>query len=96
MRHCSAFDPLDLEIIDRVYEATWVAVVARNYSDSGATDAARQKNLRQRIFALVQSGGVQFDELYELVMSTYDSPKVMPLIRNTRGPKDLPRRFRSS
>jgi len=82
MRDRSAFDPLDLEIIDRIYEATWVAVLARNYSDSGATDAARQKNLRQRIFALVQAGGVQFDELYELVMSTYDSPKVMPLIRN--------------
>ena len=30
----SAFDPLDLEIIDRVYEAAWAALIARDPSDN--------------------------------------------------------------
>jgi hypothetical protein len=79
----SAFDPLDLEIIDRVYEAAWAALIARDPSDNEEKDAARQKNLRQRLFALAQPGAIQFDALYELVTSSYDAPKVTPLVRNT-------------
>jgi len=57
----STFDPLDLEIIDRVYEAAWAKLIARAPVKDGDDEASRQKNLRQRLFALSQPGRVGFD-----------------------------------
>lgn len=71
----SAFGPLDLEIIDRVYEAAWAKLLVR-FSDLTAEDEAKkQSNLRKRLFALAQPGKVDFDTLYTLVVSSYD-PRV--------------------
>ena len=81
----SAFDPLDLEIIDHVYEAAWAALLARDPVHTDAQEAARQKNLRQRLIVLAKPGSVDFDALYEKVLSTYDPPKTTPLVRNTRS-----------
>ena len=39
----SAFDPLDLEIIDRVYEAVWAHVQARQSNLDNETDGKRQE-----------------------------------------------------
>jgi hypothetical protein len=69
----SVFDLPDLETIARVYKAASVALVTREPLDSAAKEAAR-KNLRGRLLALAQPGSVEFDKLYEQVMSTYDAP----------------------
>ena len=50
-----------------------MALVTREPLDSAAKEAAR-KNLRGRLLALAQPGSVEFDKLYEQVMSTYDAP----------------------
>jgi hypothetical protein len=60
-----AFDPLDLEIIDLVYEAVCVHL-ASNYPDHGATpDEQWQPILRKRLFAIAEPGPVGFDALWE-------------------------------
>ncbi len=46
------FDPLDLEIIDCVYEAAWVQLQARYPNHDTAEDSECQDALRKRIFAV--------------------------------------------
>ena len=58
-----AFQPLDLEIIDRVYEAAWVQIEARDPFRDRSKDGERQDALRRRLFALVTPGWVDFDTL---------------------------------
>ena len=68
-RRPHAFDPLDLEIIHRVYEATWAQIEARYLYRDTARDDKRQKALRRWLFALAASGPLDFDTLYEKVTS---------------------------
>ena len=65
-----AFDPLDLEIIDRVYEAAWAQIEAREFDRDTDRDPERQQRLRERIFAVAGVGPVDFDALYERVLQT--------------------------
>ena len=58
-KECS--HPLDLEIIDRVYEAAWAQLEAREPFRDRAKDGERGEALRQRIFAVASSGKVDFD-----------------------------------
>ena len=44
----TAFDPLDLEIMDRVYEVAWAHVQAREPSRNTASDGARQRRYAER------------------------------------------------
>ena len=81
----SSFDPLDLEIIDRVYEAAWARLLAQNPIEDENEEAARQKNLRQRLFALSHPGRVEFDALYDEVLSSYDKPKTITLTTAARA-----------
>jgi hypothetical protein len=66
-----AFDPLDLEIIDRVYEAAWAQIEAREIDRDTDRDPERQQRLRERIFAVAGMGPVDFDTLYERVLQTH-------------------------
>ena len=75
----TAFDPLDLEIIDHVYEAACAALFARDATLDEPQEIDRQKDLRQRLFAVAEPGSVDFDTLYERVMSTYDARKLTAL-----------------
>ncbi len=43
------FDPLDLEIIDRVYEAAWAHIIASVPDRDQEKDAIRQEALRMDI-----------------------------------------------
>ncbi len=73
-----AFDPLDLEIIDRVYEVAWAHFLAREPSRNSASDGARQEALRKRIFGIariVGGGHVDFDTLTEAVLATITSAR---------------------
>ena len=73
------FDPLDLEIIDRVYEAAWAQIEAREPNRDIEHDGDRQEALRKRIFAVAHSGHVDFDTLCESVFA--DLPKAEPEIK---------------
>jgi hypothetical protein len=69
-KHPYAFDPLDLEIIDRVYEAAWAQIEAWECDRDTGRDPERQRKLREHIFAVAGMGPVEFDALYERVMQT--------------------------
>ena len=67
------FDPLDLETIDRVYEAVWAYVQAGQPNLDSETDGDRQEALRKRIFVAARIAGpgkVDFDNLTEVVLAT--------------------------
>ncbi len=70
-----AFDLQDLETLARVYKAASAALVKRDPLYDAEKEAARRKNLRERLFTLAQPGSVEFHNLYAAVMSTYgDDP----------------------
>jgi hypothetical protein len=68
------FDPLDLEIIDRVYEAAWAKIEAREPLRNTQRDSERQEGLRKLIFAVASTGHlgagnhVDFDNLCDEVL----------------------------
>jgi hypothetical protein len=59
------YDPLDLEILDRVFEAAWARFEAAAPDRERAQDDQRQKALRELIFALASGHPVDFDKLIE-------------------------------
>ena len=69
-----AFDPLDMEIIDLVYEVAWEQISAREPSKDAAEDEERQALLRKRVFALAGLGGVDFDVLLDRVLASLPKP----------------------
>ena len=69
----NAFDPLDLEIMDRVYEVAWAHVQARDPSRYSASDGECQEALRRKMFGLARIAGpghIDFDTLTEVVIAT--------------------------
>ena len=50
----SVFDPLDSEIMERVYEVAWALAQARESSRNTASDGARQTALRRKIFGVAR------------------------------------------
>jgi hypothetical protein len=93
------FIPLDLEIIDRVYEAAWAKIEADNLFREVSRDDERKQSLRKRIFALDErkqslrkrifalagSGPVDFDTLYEKVMRSAPQPLAKAPGKKPRG-----------
>ena len=78
-----AFDPLDLEIIDLVYEVAWEQVAARELDRDIAHDEERQASLRKRVFALAGDGGVDFDALLDRVLASLPKPlRAAPIDRD--------------
>ena len=69
-----AFDPLDMEIIDLVYEVAWEQVSASEPARDIAQDEKRQASLRKRVFALAGNGGVDFDTLLDRVLASLPKP----------------------
>ena len=83
-----AFDPLDLEIIDRVYEVAWAYTQAREPFRDPASDGERQKALRKKIFGvarIVGSGRIDFDTLTEVVLATIPDRSKEPSRVSTRS-----------
>jgi hypothetical protein len=83
----NAFDPLDLEIMDRVYEVAWAHIQAHEPSRNPGSDGGRQKALRRKIFGVARIAGpglIDFDALAEMVLATISEqpePKPSPRIR---------------
>ena len=69
-----AFDPLDMEIIDLVYEVAWEQISARDPSAEAPKDEGRRAALRKRVFALAGDGGVDFDTLLDRVLASLPKP----------------------
>lgn len=63
------FDPLDLEIIDQVYETALGQLEAREPLRDREEDAERQRALRKLVFALATPGNVDFDILSDRVLA---------------------------
>jgi hypothetical protein len=63
--HPRVYDPLDLEILEHVYEAAWARVEADNFHRDPFNDEKLQEALRKWVFALAGSHPVNFDELME-------------------------------
>jgi hypothetical protein len=80
-----AFDPLDLEIIYRVYETAWSEIEADNHLRDVSKDDERKEAFRKRVFALVGTGPVDFDALYEKVMGSTFEPWIIPSGKMPRG-----------
>jgi hypothetical protein len=64
-----AFDPLDLEVIERVYETALAQVAAREPLRDREEDAERERALRMLVFALATPGNVDFDTLSDRVLA---------------------------
>jgi hypothetical protein len=62
------FDPLDLEIIDLVYEAALVQIAARDPLSDPIKEQERQEALKKLVFAVAQPGSVEFDHLLDKVL----------------------------
>jgi hypothetical protein len=74
--HSRVFDPLGLEIIDRVYDAALAQLEARDPFRDREKDDERQEALRELVFALATSGHVDFDTLFAKVVA--HMPSMMP------------------
>lgn len=73
-----AFGPLDLEIIDRVYEAAWAQLEAQAPFRDREKDGERGEMLRKLVFAYARSGPVDFDTLCDKVIATMPEPWAIP------------------
>jgi len=66
------FDPLDLEIIDQVYEAACAYIEADNLYTSENQTTDEEDALRRMIFALAGEGTIDFDTLCDEVTVALD------------------------
>jgi len=81
----SAFDPLDLEIIDRAYEAVWAQLEAREPFRDREKDGERGEALRKLVFAFARSGKIDFDALCDQVLA--NMPVTSPVPPSKHGRK---------
>ena len=72
------FDPLDLEIIDLVYEAALAQVAARDPLSDPIKEVERQEALKKLVFAVAQPGSVEFDHLLDKVIEYASELLVSP------------------
>jgi hypothetical protein len=68
-QHPRVFNSLDLETIDRVYEAAWAQVEAREPFRDQVKDGERQDVLRTLIMDHTGTGDLDFDTLFEKVVT---------------------------
>ena len=71
---CSNFQPLDLEIMDFVYEAAWAQLEARRSSRDIQNDDVRKSALRKKIINCAAEGRIEFDALYDKVVANMPEP----------------------
>jgi len=77
-KHSRVFDPLDLEIIDRVFEAVWARVVASDPERDTDRDEERKEALRKWVFAVAKGHPVDFDTLFDRVVMSTPQPWAKP------------------
>jgi hypothetical protein len=60
-KHPYAFDPLDLEIIDHVFEAAWAQIEARRPFRNPESDAERREALRKYVMNCAAEDKIDFE-----------------------------------
>lgn len=83
-RRNRVFDPLDLEIIERVYEAVWAQVEADDFRDT-TKDDERKTALRQWVFVLAGDDPIDFDTLSDKLATIIPKPWTTKPIKKPRG-----------
>ena len=68
-KHPQVFGPLDLEIIDRVYDAAWAELEAREPFRDRERDEERRDELRKLIMDSTGTDRVEFDALRARVLA---------------------------
>ena len=68
-KHPRVFHPLDLEIMDRVYEAAWAELEARDPFRDREKDGERGETLRKLVMDQTGTGKVDFDTLLGRVVA---------------------------
>jgi hypothetical protein len=68
-KHPRVFNPLDLEIMDHVYEAAWAVLEARYPFRDRAQDGERAEALRKLVMDSTETGRVDFDTLCGRVLA---------------------------
>ena len=63
------FDPLDLELIERVYGVACAYIEARDLYRDPTHDKDEEDALRKQIFALANDGPLDFDKLCDGVLA---------------------------
>jgi hypothetical protein len=86
-KHPRAFQPLDLEIMDRVYEAAWAALEASDPFRDRAKDGERADKLRKLVMVSADIGKVDFDTLCGRVMA--NMPQSWIVFARPRSAQDL-------
>jgi hypothetical protein len=72
------FDPLDLEMLDRVYALACLYIEADNLCRTTEKDTAREQDaLRKQIFILAGTGPVDFDTLCDEVLASMEEYKTV-------------------
>jgi hypothetical protein len=79
--HTRAFHPLDLEIMDRVYEAAWAALQAHDPFRDLNKDSERQESLRKLVFNNTGTGRIDFDILCDRVLANMPENWTMFTVR---------------
>jgi hypothetical protein len=77
-KHPHAFRPIDLEIIDRVYEVAWETIKAQNLFRDTAEDEEQKQRLRRMLFIFAQPGKVDFDQLCDQVLTNLTEAWALP------------------
>jgi hypothetical protein len=72
------FDPLDLKIIDLVYEAALVQLAARDPLSDPVKEPERQEAFKKLVFAVAEPGAVEFDDLLDKVLEYASKLLVSP------------------
>jgi hypothetical protein len=91
IQHPLVFDPLDLEIIDQVYEAAWARLEAQDPLRDREVDGERQAELRKLVFAFAHTAKVgvgnhvDFDALSEQVLDYMAATWAAPLGKKPRS-----------
>ena len=68
-KHPRVFNPLDLEILDRVYETAWAQFEARKPFRDREEDGQRKEELRKLVMDLADPHQLDFDTLCDRVLA---------------------------
>ena len=72
-----AFDPLDLELVERVYDVACAYLAARSLYRDPKQDTDEEDALRKQVFALAGNGPLDFDTLCDKVLARMDQYRAL-------------------
>jgi hypothetical protein len=72
-KHPRIFLPLDLQMVDMVYDAAWAHIVNNDPFRDTTRDGERKDALREKVIALAR-GSVDFDTLLTAVLRNISEP----------------------